>query len=202
MKWQILWETNKFQVSFCSFKFVNRFFVEKNELQRTTKALISLRGCAGWSAPLLFAHILRRVFSATLAIDQAQVTLLLYGQLFNGELIYTHWNIVSMYTFVRGWIRNWIAVKVTFSKTVRGNEEWQIESVIKKQQQKKPWSALSTHCELNVDPAFMGKLILGFNVEQPREDSIGSVHGFLKSAFGAMTNPMIVYAHVHRQLSI
>ena len=29
LKWQILWETNKFQVSFCSpFKFVRRFFVE------------------------------------------------------------------------------------------------------------------------------------------------------------------------------
>ena len=39
-----------------------------------------------------------------------------------------YWNIGS--TFVRGWIRNWLAVKVTFSKTVRGNEEWQIESVI------------------------------------------------------------------------
>ena len=131
LKWQILWETNKFQVSFCSpFQFVRRFFVEKNELQRTTNALISLCGRAGWSAPLLFAHILRRVFSLTLAIDQAQVVLLLYGQLFNGVLIYTHWNIGS--TFVRGWIRNWIVVKVTFSKTVRGNEEWQIESVIKK----------------------------------------------------------------------
>ena len=132
LKWQILRESNKFQVSFCSpFKFVRRFFVEKkNELQRKTKALISLRGRAGWSAPLLFAHILRRVFSATLAIDQAQVALLLYGQLFNGVLIYTHWNIGS--TFVCGWIRNWLVVKVTFSKTVRGNEEWQIESVIKK----------------------------------------------------------------------
>ena len=30
LKWQILWETNKFPVSFCSpFKFVRRFFVEK-----------------------------------------------------------------------------------------------------------------------------------------------------------------------------
>ena len=30
LKWQILWETNKFQVSFCSpFKFVRRFFIEK-----------------------------------------------------------------------------------------------------------------------------------------------------------------------------
>ena len=102
---------------------------KKNELQRTTKALVSLRGRAGWSAPLLFAHILRWVFSATLAIDHAQVALLMYGQLFNGVLIYTHWNIGS--TFVRGWIRNWIVVKVTFSKTVRGNEEWQIASVIK-----------------------------------------------------------------------
>ena len=133
LKWQILWETNKFQVSFCSpFKFVRRFFVEKkkkNELQRTTKVLISPRGCAGWSAPLLFAHTLRWVFSATLAIDQAQVALLLYGQLFNGVLIYTHWNIGS--TFVRRWTRNWIVVKVTFSKTMRGNVEWQIESVIK-----------------------------------------------------------------------
>ena len=131
LKWQILWETNKFQVSFCSpFKYARRFFVEKkNELPRTTKALISLRGRAGWSAPLLFAHILRWVFSATFAINHAQVALLLYGQLFNGVLIYTHWNIGS--TFVRGWIRNWIVVKVTFSKTVCGNEEWQIESVIK-----------------------------------------------------------------------
>ena len=43
------------------FKFVRRFFVETNELQRTKKALISLRVRAGWSAPL-FAHILRRVF--------------------------------------------------------------------------------------------------------------------------------------------
>ena len=129
LKWQILWETNKFQESFCSpFKFVRRFFIEKkNELQWTTKAQISLHGRAGWSAPLLFAHILRRVFSATLAIDQAQVALLLYGQLFNGVLIYTHWNIGS--TFV--WIRNWIVVKVTFFKTGSGNEEWQIESVIK-----------------------------------------------------------------------
>ena len=102
---------------------------KKNELQRTTKALISLRGRAGWSAPLLFAHILRWVFSATLAIDHAQVALLLYGQLFNGVLLYTHWNIGS--TFMRGWIRYWIVVKVTFSKTVRGNEEWPIKSVIK-----------------------------------------------------------------------
>ena len=36
-----------------------------NELQRTTKALISLRRRAGWSVPLLFAHVLRWVFSAT-----------------------------------------------------------------------------------------------------------------------------------------
>ena len=31
--------------------------------QRTTKALIRLRGCAGWSAPLLFAYGIRLVFS-------------------------------------------------------------------------------------------------------------------------------------------
>ena len=30
--------------------------------KRKTKALISLRGCAGWSAPLLFAHPRRQVF--------------------------------------------------------------------------------------------------------------------------------------------
>ena len=91
-----------------------------------------------WSAPLLFAHILRWVFSATLAIDHAQVALLLYGQLFNGVLIYTHWNIGS--TFVHRWIRNWIVVKVTFSKTVRGNEEWQIESVINEPAQDKTYN--------------------------------------------------------------
>ena len=31
--------------------------------KRTTKALIRLRGCAGWSAPLLFANPRRQVFS-------------------------------------------------------------------------------------------------------------------------------------------
>ena len=31
--------------------------------QRTTKALIRLRGCAGWSAPLLFAYCIRQIFS-------------------------------------------------------------------------------------------------------------------------------------------
>ena len=31
--------------------------------QRTTKALIRLRGCAGWSAPLLFAFNIRHVLS-------------------------------------------------------------------------------------------------------------------------------------------
>ena len=31
--------------------------------QRTTKALIRLRGCAGWSVPLLFAYDIRHVFS-------------------------------------------------------------------------------------------------------------------------------------------
>ena len=31
--------------------------------QRTTKALIRLRGCAGWSAPLLFAYDIRLLFS-------------------------------------------------------------------------------------------------------------------------------------------
>ena len=31
--------------------------------KRITKALISLRGCAGWSAPLLFANPRRQVFS-------------------------------------------------------------------------------------------------------------------------------------------
>ena len=31
--------------------------------QLTTKALIRLRGCAGWSAPLLFAYDIRHVFS-------------------------------------------------------------------------------------------------------------------------------------------
>ena len=32
-------------------------------MQRKTKALISLRGCTGWSAPLLFAYDIRHVFS-------------------------------------------------------------------------------------------------------------------------------------------
>ena len=31
--------------------------------KRIAKALISLRGCAGWSAPLLFANPRRQVFS-------------------------------------------------------------------------------------------------------------------------------------------
>ena len=31
--------------------------------KRITKALIRLRGCAGWSAPLLFANSQRQVFS-------------------------------------------------------------------------------------------------------------------------------------------
>ena len=31
--------------------------------QRTTKVLIRLRGCAGWSAPLLFAYDIRHIFS-------------------------------------------------------------------------------------------------------------------------------------------
>ena len=31
--------------------------------KRITKALIRLRGCAGWSAPLLFANHQRQVFS-------------------------------------------------------------------------------------------------------------------------------------------
>ena len=31
--------------------------------QRTTKALIRLRGCAGWSAPLLFPYGISPVFS-------------------------------------------------------------------------------------------------------------------------------------------
>ena len=130
LKWHILWERiiSRYH-SVLHLSLWDASSSKKNDLQQTTKALISLHRCAGWSAPLLFAHILRRVFSATLAIDQAQVALLLYGQLFNGILIYTHWNIGS--TFVRGWIQNWIVVKVTFSKTMLGNEEWQIESVIK-----------------------------------------------------------------------
>ena len=37
--------------------------------KRITKELIRLRGCAGWSAPLLFANHRRQVFS------QAQLTL-------------------------------------------------------------------------------------------------------------------------------
>ena len=31
--------------------------------ERTTKALIRLRGCAGWSAPLLFAYDIRHIFA-------------------------------------------------------------------------------------------------------------------------------------------
>ena len=31
--------------------------------QRTTKALIRLHGCAGWSAPLLFTYDIRHIFS-------------------------------------------------------------------------------------------------------------------------------------------
>ena len=31
--------------------------------QRTTKVLIRLRGCAGWSAPLLFAYVIRHSFA-------------------------------------------------------------------------------------------------------------------------------------------
>ena len=31
--------------------------------QRTTKALTRLRGCAGWSVPLLFAYDIRHIFS-------------------------------------------------------------------------------------------------------------------------------------------
>ena len=112
LKWQSLWETNKFPVSFCSpFKFVRRFFVEKKRAITNNKGADQPARTRRLICAFVFAHILRRVFSATLAMDQAQVALLLYEQLFNGVLIYTHWNIGS--TFVRGWIRNWIVVKVT-----------------------------------------------------------------------------------------
>ena len=125
LKWQILWETNKFQVSVCFIKFVRRFFVDKNELLRTTKTLISR---AGWSAPLLFAHILRRVFSATHHRSSTSRTTFVWIALQWRTNIHTlkHW----VYFCVRI-NRNWIVVKVIFSKSVRGNEEWQIESVIK-----------------------------------------------------------------------
>ena len=38
---------------------------------RILKALISLRGCAGWTAPLLFANLRRQVFSRRGPIMQA-----------------------------------------------------------------------------------------------------------------------------------
>ena len=47
-----------------------KFWLHKLDItlsrQRTTKALIRLRGCAGWSAPLLFAYEIRRFLMAWL----------------------------------------------------------------------------------------------------------------------------------------
>ena len=43
-----------------------KFWIQKLGIlfrQRTTKALISLRGCAGWSVPLLFAYGKKQIFS-------------------------------------------------------------------------------------------------------------------------------------------
>ena len=40
-----------------------KFHLQQVYIQRITKALIRLRGCAGWSAPALFANPRRQVFS-------------------------------------------------------------------------------------------------------------------------------------------
>ena len=60
-----------------------------------------MRGRADWFAPLLFAHVLKRVFSAahmeTWTIDQAQIALRFGWYLFNGVLIKTH----MVYFFAR-----------------------------------------------------------------------------------------------------
>ena len=42
--------------------------------QRTTKALIRLRACASWSAPLMFAYDIRHIFSRTGSYKRVNVT--------------------------------------------------------------------------------------------------------------------------------
>ena len=43
---------------------------------RITKAMISLCGCAGWSAPLLFANRQRQVFSRRIPYEKPKISLL------------------------------------------------------------------------------------------------------------------------------
>ena len=89
MKWQILWETNKFQVSFCSpFKFVIRFFVENKRAIATNKGADQ----PARTRRLICAFVVRTCIKAGFLNDSPyikHVALLLYGQLFNGVLIYT-----------------------------------------------------------------------------------------------------------------
>ena len=59
-----------------------RFWLQKLDItlarQRTTKALIRLRGCAGWSAPLLFTYDIKHIFTWPGSIILKSVTPLLY----------------------------------------------------------------------------------------------------------------------------
>ena len=57
--------------------------------KRITKALIRLRGCAGWSAPLLFANPRRQVFSRRRRYYYVIYTILYYTILYYTILYYT-----------------------------------------------------------------------------------------------------------------
>ena len=56
--------------------------------KRITKALIRLRGCAGWSAPVLFANPRRQVFSRRGPFDLQHLSLMSWGKVFNSCLCY------------------------------------------------------------------------------------------------------------------
>ena len=64
------WRPDKFQTGLLSFRNLIEFWIFYLTSigmilykQRTTKALIRLRGCAGWSEPLLFAYGIKQVSS-------------------------------------------------------------------------------------------------------------------------------------------
>ena len=130
LKWQILWKTNNSR--YHSVLHLSLWDASSSKKTSYSEQQRRWSACADAQADLRLccSHIYYGCFFFQHSRHRSKTscTTFVWTALQWRTNIHTlkHWS-----TFVRGYIQNWIVVKVTFSKTVRGNEEWQIEYVIK-----------------------------------------------------------------------
>ena len=96
--------------------------------QRTTKALIRLRGCAGWSAPLLFAYGKNRFSHDVFQLFEVILFVLVIIIINNGSVL---WCIFFLFSFFRSFLKDIVNVERGNYDSLNRKDEERIKKVVK-----------------------------------------------------------------------